>query len=87
MSSNDNNKTSARDETAFQLDISASEGATLESAGFASLGSRGQATGPDSLRMATDKEEEQINAAGQASIKNREQNKTDQAAESSTGRK
>ena len=87
MSSNDNTKAGGRDEAAFQLNISASEASTLESAGTISLERRGQATGPDSLRMVTDKEEEQLNAAGEASQKNREQNKTVQAAESSTGKK
>jgi hypothetical protein len=87
MSSNDQTNTSGREQTAYQMNISTSNASTLESTGNISRERRGQATGPDSFRMYTDKEQDQMKASGQASRENRGQHVTGQVTDQYTVKK
>lgn len=87
MSSNDKTNTSGREQAAYQINISSSNASALESTGNTSRERRGQATGPDSFRMYTDKEQEQMKSSGQASQENRGQHTTGQIADQYAGKK
>ncbi|KAK2748026.1 hypothetical protein FQN55_004575 [Onygenales sp. PD_40] len=72
MSSNNDSKGKAREETSFQLSIPASMAAALREQGKASGERRGKSYGPESFRLPNTAEEDQLTSAGNTSTEKRQ---------------
>ncbi|GFF57784.1 hypothetical protein IFM51744_09331 [Aspergillus udagawae] len=72
MASNKDSKSKARDETSFQLGISASNATTLQEQGKISGERRGKSYGPESFKLPNAAEEARLTEAAKVSSERRE---------------
>ncbi|KAK2801997.1 hypothetical protein FQN50_007555 [Emmonsiellopsis sp. PD_5] len=72
MASNNDNKGKTREETSFQLGISASTAAALREQGKASGERRGKSYGPESFRLPNTAEEDQLISAANTTSEKRQ---------------